>query len=228
MSTATQAQVRETTAAYVTPFAVFLAFLALQDYIPLAQRTEFGLRLLVLSAVIWIFSRGVLSFRVQQPVTTVLLGVAVFALWIAPDALFPGYRSHWLFQNSITGTLKASVGGEARQDGLLLFFRSARAIVIVPIVEELFWRGWLMRWLIDRDFWKVPMGAYQSSAFWITAVLFASEHGPYWEVGLMAGIAYNWWMIRTKSLGDLILAHAVTNGCLCAYVLTTHKWEYWF
>jgi CAAX prenyl protease-like protein len=228
LATAIQAQARETTAAYVTPFAVFLAFLALQDYIPLPQRTEFGLRLVVLSAVIWFFSRGVISFRVQQPLMTVLLGVAVFVLWIAPDVLFPGYRSHWLFQNSITGTLKASVGGDAQQDSLLLFFRSARAIVIVPIVEELFWRGWLMRWLIDRDFWKVPLGAYLASAFWITAVLFASEHGPYWDVGLMAGVAYNWWMVRTKSLGDLILAHAVTNGCLCAYVLATHKWEYWF
>ena len=61
----------------------------------------------------------------------------------------------------------------------------------------------------------------------MTAALFAAEHGPYWEVGLLAGIAYNWLMIRTRSLGDCILAHAVTNGILCWYVLATGQWQYW-
>jgi membrane protease YdiL (CAAX protease family) len=57
--------------------------------------------------------------------------------------------------------------------------------------------------------------------------LFVSEHGELWDVGLAAGLAYNWWMRRTRSLGDLILAHAVTNACLSAYVLTSGRWEYW-
>jgi CAAX prenyl protease-like protein len=102
-----------------------------------------------------------------------------------------------------------------------------RAVVIVPVVEELFWRAWLMRWLIDNDFEKVPLGKYAAQSFWIVAVLFASEHGSYWDVGLIAGIAYNWWMVRTKSLGDLILAHAVTNFMLSTYVIAFGKWEYW-
>ena len=76
-------------------------------------------------------------------------------------------------------------------------------------------------------FLKVPLGTYAASAFWIVAVLFASEHGPYWDVGLVAGLLYNWWMIRTKSLGDCILAHGVTNALLSGYVLATGKWEYW-
>ena len=65
----------------------------------------------------------------------------------------------------------------------------------------------------------MPLGKYVPSAFWIVAVLFASEHGPYWEVGLAAGIIYNWWMVRTRNLADCILAHAVTNGLLAVYVL---------
>jgi membrane protease YdiL (CAAX protease family) len=58
-------------------------------------------------------------------------------------------------------------------------------------------------------------------------VLFASEHGAFWDVGLAAGILYNWWMVRTRSLADCILAHAVTNGCLAAYVLAGGHWQYW-
>ena len=90
--------------------------------------------------------------------------------------------------------------------------RTLRAAVFVPIAEELFWRGWLMRWIISQDFTKVPLGAWSARAFWIVAVLFAVEHGALWDVGLAAGILYNWWMLRTKSLGDVILAHGVTNA----------------
>jgi hypothetical protein len=84
-----------------------------------------------------------------------------------------------------------------------------------------------MRWLIDNDFEKVPLGKYAAMSFWVVAVLFASEHGSYWDVGLAAGIIYNWWMVRTRSLGDLILAHAVTNCALSGYVIAAGKWEYW-
>ena len=84
-----------------------------------------------------------------------------------------------------------------------------------------------MRWLIDHEFLKVPLGKYAPAAFWTVAILFASEHGPYWEVGLAAGIIYNWLMIRTRNLGDCILAHAVTNALLCAWVLMTDQWQYW-
>jgi CAAX prenyl protease-like protein len=105
--------------------------------------------------------------------------------------------------------------------------RCASSALLIPIVEELFWRGWMMRWLIDRHFLQVPLGKYSASAFWIVAVLFASEHGPYWEVGLAAGIVYNWWIIRTGNLADCMLAHGVTNAMLGGYVLLTDQWQYW-
>ena len=72
-----------------------------------------------------------------------------------------------------------------------------------------------------------PLGTYSASAMWISAILFASEHGPYWEVGLIAGLLYNFWMVKTKSLGDCIFAHAVTNGVLSLFVIATGRWEYW-
>jgi CAAX prenyl protease-like protein len=109
----------------------------------------------------------------------------------------------------------------------LLAWRSARAVLIVPFVEEVFWRAWLMRWLIRSDFRTVPIGTFQASSFCTVAVLFALEHGAYWDVGLVAGVLYNWWMVRTKSLADCVLAHAVTNACLSAYVITQGQWQYW-
>lgn len=212
---------------YVAPFAVFMALIAVLGYLPYSDRTDLIVRTVILTAVIWLVSRPVLDFRVRDWAGSLGIGVAVFVLWIGPDLLFPGYRSHWLFQNSITGSLKTSLAPETLADPLSLVLRTVRAVVLVAILEELFWRGWLLRWLIKPDFLSVPLGAYSAQAFWIAAVLFASEHGPYWDVGLLAGAAYNWWMIRKKSLGDLILAHGVTNACLSAYVIATGKWEYW-
>jgi CAAX prenyl protease-like protein len=220
--------IRRPTLAYVGPFAVFVVLLILAD--PLASvfgRWEFPIRVAILAVSIWYFSRSVLSFRVVSPVLSILLGVVVFVIWIAPDALIPGYREHWLFQNAIFGRLHSSIDPQLLSDPLVLAMRCIRAIVIVPIVEELFWRGWVMRWVISNDFESVAIGTYSARSMWITALLFASEHGPYWEVGLLAGLLYNWWFVRTKSLSDCILAHAVTNGALSLYVILTHKWEYW-
>jgi uncharacterized protein len=216
-----------TSVPWVVPFLVFLGVLAVQDWLAPLGRWEPAVRVVFLTGVLWVFSRRVITFATRYTVASVAIGVLVFAIWIAPDLLFPGYREHWLFQNGLTGRLKSSINTPLLNDPVVLFFRSVRAVLLVPILEELFWRGWLMRWIINNEFWRVPLGAYSHPAFWLTALLFASEHGPYWDVGLITGVLYNWWMVRTKSLGDCILAHAVTNAALSAYVIATGKWEYW-
>ena len=83
--------------------------------------------------------------------------------------------------------------------------RTLRAALLVPILEELFWRGWLMRWLINPDFEKVKLGTYSLSAVLITAALFASEHGPFWEVGLITGLIWGLWMVTWLSMLTLLL-----------------------
>jgi CAAX prenyl protease-like protein len=204
-----------------------MALLALHSVVPLPDLTDQILRVTVMTAVLWFIARPVIDLRVRHLVTTLAIGIAVFVVWIAPDLLIKGYRHFWLFDNAVVGKAATSLSTQAITSWPVLALRMVRAVIIVPIVEELFWRAWLMRWLIDNDFEKVPLGKYSAQAFWIVAVLFASEHGSYWDVGLLAGIIYNWWMVRTRSLGDLILAHAVTNGILGAYVIAFGKWEYW-
>jgi len=213
--------------AYVAPFAAFIAFLALRHYMPWGADIEYPLRVVTVFAVLIIFSRRVVSLRPSRPASSAALGILVFAVWIAPDLVFPRLREHWLFDNPITGSAQSSLATEVRDGTMFLAFRIAGSALLVPVVEELFWRAWLMRRLISADFHKVPLGAYSPLSFWVTALLFASEHGPYWDVGLSAGIAYNLWMIRTKCIGDCILAHAVTNGCLAAWVVGASQYQYW-
>ncbi len=212
---------------FVAPMALFLILLAVQDYLKPLGWWEFPLRVLILAGVLWLFSRSVIDFRVCKLAGSIALGLAVFLIWIAPDVLIPGYRQHWLFSNALLGRVATAIPAGLESDPIVLVFRTIRAAILVQIIEELFWRGWLMRWLIRSDFRAVPLGTYETRAFWIVAVLFALEHGPYWEVGLVAGILYNWWMVRTKSLGDLILAHGVTNLALSLYVIVSKQWQYW-
>ena len=212
---------------YVTPFGLFLFLLATGSRLQLETFWGAPLRVLLLGVVCVVCWPRELSLRPKMPLASVALGIVVFFLWIAPDLLIPGYRTHLLFSNAITGHLHSSLNASATNSPWLLAWRTARAVLIVPVVEELFWRAWLMRWLINSHFERVPLGAYAPLAFWITALLFASEHGPYWDVGLLTGIIYNLWMVRSKSVADCILTHAVTNAALSAYVIATAQWQYW-
>jgi CAAX prenyl protease-like protein len=224
--------IRSPFVAYAGPFLAFYCLLVLSKVAPLPALAIQAGFVAIMAAVIAIVARSAdlhpgIDLRVHNWLGTVLIGVAVFAIWIAPDRLFPGYRHFWLFENFLTGKAQTSLSAGAREQAAVLWLRAIRAVAIVPVVEELFWRGWLMRWLISERFETIPLGTFSASAFWIVALLFASEHGPYWDVGLACGVIYNWWMVRTRSLGDLVLAHAISNACLSAYVVWNGKWEYW-
>jgi CAAX prenyl protease-like protein len=220
--------VRHPAVPYIAPFLTFVAIMAVEKATGLPTVWAYSLRVVLTLAVLLAFSRAPLSARPARPLASMALGAFVFVLWIAPDVVFgPGYRHFWLFQNFITGTAASSIPVGLRHSLWFLALRTASCAFLVPPVEELFWRGWAMRWLIASDFSKIPLGAYQASAFWLVALMFAAEHGPYWEVGLATGIIYNWWMVRTRTVADCMIAHAVTNGLLSAYVLWTGQFQYW-
>ena len=209
---------QKATIGYIAPFLAFVAIVAVERWIPQPPAWLPAIRFFAVLALIAAFSRPYLSFRPSCPFASMAIGVVVFGLWVGPD-VFIGYRHHWLFENFLTRT--------AAGPPPPWLMRAVSSTLLVPVLEELFWRGWMMRWLIDTNFQRVPLGKYAPQAFWIVAVLFASEHGPYWEVGLAAGIVYNWWIIRTGNLADCILAHAVTNGVLSVYILLSGQWQYW-
>lgn len=217
---------RRATLAYVGPFVAFVAMMAIEKSLSLPPVYFYPLRFGVVLAILATVSRAYINLRPAMPMLSIAIGVAVFAIWIGPDQLF-NYRHHWLFENSITGKALSSLPPDLKGNTPFQVLRCISSFALVPVIEELFWRGWMMRWLIAHDFLKVPLGQYATSAFWTVAILFASEHGPYWEVGLAAGIIYNWWLVRTRNLADCILAHAVTNALLCGWVLATDQWQYW-
>ncbi len=208
---------------YIAPFAVFVAL----RWLPFSPEWLAPVRLALEAATLAIFSRRALPGRPSFPIGSLLVGAAVLAIWIAPDLLWPGYRDAWPFHNTLTGIARSSLPGRLHANAWFMAVRVLESAIVIPIIEELFWRGWLMRWAIRPDFENVPLGAYTPLSFWAVALLFASEHGPYWDVGLIAGVAFNWWLVRTRNLADCMLAHGVTNALLAAYVIAFGQWQYW-
>jgi uncharacterized protein len=126
---------------YVLPFGVFIALLSLNQVVPVPAWLRFFITIAVILAV----SRPALTGKPSKPVLSVVMGVAVFAIWVGPDYLFPNWHHFVLFDNGIVGHPAGNTPPALKSDPVFLLFRILISVVAVPILEELFWRAWLMR-----------------------------------------------------------------------------------
>lgn len=149
-----------------------------------------------------------------------LAGVLALAVWIAPQEWFGAERRIGGFDLWFFG------GGDAFK--LNLLFRVLRLVVVVPLLEEIFWRGFLLRHLIRDPFDEVAFGTRSWPAFGIVALLFAIAHwGPDFWPALVTGALYNALAFSTRSLGACVIAHATTNLLLGFYIFRTQQWGFW-
>jgi CAAX prenyl protease-like protein len=96
----------------------------------------------------------------------------------------------------------------------------------VPVMEELFWRSFVLRWIDQPDFLRLDPAQAGLRGFVISVVLFGFEHNL-WLAGIVAGVAYSVLFMRHRTIWSPILAHAVTNGMLGVWVVMTGEWSYW-
>jgi hypothetical protein len=217
----------------VAPFALFMALLALREGIDkfcegvgpfwLAHPEHWIYPLQAVGCGL-LLAVGWRSVRLGRPAAPLLsIGVAIFVLgaWISPQAVFGQPDRAEGFDPSVFGDSPWLYAGS-------LGFRFLRLVVVVPLLEELFWRGFLMRYLINHDFEKVPIGKFEPKAFALTAIFFALAHsGPDFPAALLTGVLYNWIACKTKNLSDCVLAHAVTNLLLGISIVATRQWGFW-
>src|ERR1035441_7625626 len=148
---------RRATLAYIAPFLVFVGCMAIKAMLHPAAHWYYPVQFLAVLLTIGFVSRPVLRFRAAFPLASIGVGIAVFLIWIGPDVLW-GYRHHWLFDNFITGTAASSLAPALRRNVIFIVLRVAASVALVPILEELFWRGWLMGWFIGNNFLQVRLG----------------------------------------------------------------------
>jgi CAAX prenyl protease-like protein len=215
----------------IVPFGAYLLFIVIGDVLERLGASAGVLRWLypvkigvvtLLLALFWRHYRELFEPPVRSRLSlgraavAAAVGVLVLVLWIRLD-------TGWMVVGTASG-YDPHVDGAI--DPVLVAIRIAGAALVVPVMEELFWRSFMMRWIVSPDFETVDPSQLGLKACLITILLFGIEHNL-WLAGIVAGAAYAGLYILHRNLWSPILAHAVTNGMLGVWVVWTGNWSFW-
>jgi len=205
-------------APYVAPLlAALVTALVTSIWSDEALDRWYVLRVLAATAVLWLVRRDLprpaLSFS-WFPVSAAAITCAAWLALIPADA-------------AAGGQLVAELGrlGGAQRWGWIAT-RVLGSCLIVPVIEELAFRGFLLRWLVSQEFERVRPRAWSWSALLLSSLAFGALHG-HWILGTFAGLAFAAVLVRRGRLGDAIIAHALTNAGLAVAVLAFGRWDLW-
>jgi uncharacterized protein len=216
--------------AFTLPMAVFLTLLGLASTLR-KQEAGFWLAspeqwiyplqtLLCGAAVLWFWRQ----YQVSVPRKfwfALVIGVTVFGIWVAPQQFFG-------FAPRVTGFDPEVLGANSAGYRAAVVFRFLRLVIVVPLVEEIFWRGFLLRYLINERFTAVGFGTFSWLSFAVVTVCFGLSHSREdWVAALICGALYNLVAYRTRSLASCVVAHSVTNCLLGVWVMATRQWGFW-
>lgn len=221
---------RQKLAAFVAPMVAFMALLALSSLLPSVgsgfwfQRSEywiFPLQTVVCAVLLWRFWPAYNLRLPRQLWVGVGVGLVVLVLWIAPQA-FLGFPAR------TEGFNPDFFANQPVAYWPTVAFRFLRLVIIVPLVEEIFWRGFLLRYLINEKFDQVAFGTFSWFSFLVVTAAFCFSHSMAdWPVAAVTGALYNWVAYRTKSLSTCVVAHALTNAILGGWIMATKQWGFW-
>lgn len=232
--------------ARVVPFVIFLGLTACQGWMGEASRYWFYFAKTLAGAwLIWSVWPVVTEMRWTASWEAVVVGVGVFALWVGLDGHYPSVDE--LIQKIVCPPLKAIGLGswcpkpasaglpwnphlEFGQGSVLAWFfigvRVVGSTVVVPPLEETFYRSFLYRYIIKPDFESVPLGRFSVGAFVATSAIFGFGHHE-WLAGILCGFAYQGLVCWKGRLGDAMTAHALTNLLLGLWVVWKGAWNFW-
>jgi len=211
---------------YVAPMLAFLVLTSLEGYLPGQgwYPPAYAAKVLVVAIVAWCCRSTWSDLRPVPPATSLVLatmvGLIVFVLWVRLEGWYPEI-----------GLLGKRTGFDpsplpAGWKWPFVAIRFTGLVLLVPLIEELFWRSFLIRWLVGPDFWKVPIGRVTPMAAGLTSAVFALSH-PEWLPALLTGLLWAWLLWQTKSVSACVLSHAVANLALGLHVVATGDWKYW-
>ncbi len=230
METASSVPHRRKLIAYVSPMALFLGLLALGSglkqiggafWLSSPEYWIYPAQTIICAGLIWRFRREYDFGKLQQPIFVLAVGLSVFLLWISPQVIFG-------FAPRTEGFNPNVFANQSPLYWLTIGLRFLRLAIVVPLVEEIFWRGFLLRYLIDDKFYAVSFGKFSAFSFWSVSAAFALAHSmPDWAAAFITGMTYNAVAYRTKSLRSCVMVHAVTNLFLGLWIMRTQQWGFW-
>ena len=205
--------------------------------------------LLVGGILIWLWPRLMHEVRWTHLGLGVVFGVVGTVQWIGVDKLLlaaqqafaPDEDSPARIVFSILGTVDPADGWNPFEQitspvwlWLFITIRLLGPVLVVPVMEELFWRDWLWRgWLAPANFRLAKIGEWDAGAFIFTSLAFSLVH-PQRLLAVMWGLLIAWLLVRTRSMGACIVMHATTNLLLGLWVLLAgplfglrNEWYFW-
>jgi len=203
---------------YIAPYVFFAVFIFLEPFSNISRGILYSIKtVLVAGALIYFWNVYKQEIKFSFSWLAIISGVIVFFIWVLPEGLYPQ-----IVHSEFNPYKQASGYGVY----FIIIFRLIGATLVVPLMEELFWRSFALRFAIQSDFKSLPLGQFSWFSFIFISILFGFEHER-WLVGFVAGIVYSSVLYRSKNLFDPILSHAITNFLLGIYILSTHQWSFW-
>ena len=217
--------------AYVLPFVLYLGF----TQIPAAYPDQYGwlypaVVALVGAATIALLHRRRLIVPHWRVFAGASVGLTGIALWIGLCRLhleqaLAAYLPSWLQSQRTAFNPFANIRSPAAQWAFLLA-RLGGLVILVPVVEELFWRGFLLRWLTAQNWQQRKLSEFSMRSFVVVTLLFALAH-PEWLAAAVYSALLNGLLYWKGDLWNCIVAHGVSNLVLAVYILGTGSWELW-
>lgn len=215
--------------ARVLPFLVFAGLTSLQGTFGEAGRFWiYALKSVAGAAILWVVWGGVKEARWSFSVEGIAVGVFIFLVWVFLDPFYPKLDAIFpkLFK---AGTSSWNPFEQFGTGALAWFFVAVRILgssIVVPPLEELFYRSFVYRYIIDPNFEKVSLKSFHLGAFCIVSIVFGIAHRE-WLAGILCGISYQFLVVRHGRLNEAILAHGVTNFLLGCWVVWKGAWHFW-
>jgi uncharacterized protein len=146
------------------------------------------------------------------------VGLVVFVLWIV-------LTEPWMRVGEPVAAF-VPVGVDGSLQWGLIALRGLGAVLVVPLIEELFWRSFLMRWIDNREFLVHVPQQTSLYALLVSSAVFALGH-DLWLAGLLAGLAFGALYRHTGRIWHAVVAHAVANLALAVWVVHQRAWGFW-
>jgi CAAX prenyl protease-like protein len=205
-------------AARYLPFVIWVLITAANLLGGAAMFWSYPVKVVVGAWMVWEMRRFVPELRWTVSWQAVVVGVLIFVAWVGLDPFYP--KNNLLFKDTEESIWNpfAHYGEGSPVAWTLIVIRIFGMTVLVPPIEEAFYRSLVYRWIIKCDFTKVALNHFDGVALVLVSVLFGAMHFQ-WLPGIMCGLAYQWLVIRKGHLGDAMTAHAITNFLLGVYVV---------
>jgi len=206
----------------VIPFAVFALLTLGQGRLGAnSGYWIYVLKTILGAGLIWSVRAYIPEMRWKFSWAAVATGVGVFLLWIGLDGPYLRLGTADTIWNP-----HRAFGENGALAWTVILVRIIGSTLVVPPIEEVFYRSFLYRYICRADFLAVTFEQFDWRAFAITAVIFGFSHYE-WLAGILCAFAYQGLVIWKKRLGDAILAHAITNLLLGVWVVGTGDWRFW-